>query len=331
MEKKPAFLITIDTEGDNLWGLQKAVVTRNASFLPRFQALCEKYGLKPTYLTDYEMAKSDAFAELGRRVIESNTGEIGMHLHAWNMPPEFQVTGDDETYHPYLTDYPDDIMREKIGIMTDLLEEAFGTKMLSHRGGRWAFNEKYAHMLVERGYKVDCSVTPHVSWKDTLGDPKGDGGPDYTHFPDRAYFLDPEDISRPGNSPLLEVPMSINKCGFEPANKLRRRFGNFRPARKALYILFPPVTWLRPAGGNLRQMVGLIKKAVKDKRDYVEFMLHSSEFMPGGSPTFKTPEDIENLYRDMEGLFETASRSFEGLTLAEYYERFAADRAGRRE
>lgn len=52
----PAFLITIDTEGDNLWQKHDSITTENARYLPRFQQLCEKYGFKPVYLTNYEMA-----------------------------------------------------------------------------------------------------------------------------------------------------------------------------------------------------------------------------------------------------------------------------------
>ena len=48
MSPRPAFLVTIDTEGDDLWSRPREIGTRNAAFLPRFQALCEAHGLKPT-------------------------------------------------------------------------------------------------------------------------------------------------------------------------------------------------------------------------------------------------------------------------------------------
>ncbi len=64
--------------------------------------------------------------------------------------------------------------------MTKLLEDAFQTKMLSHRAGRWAFNEYYASLLLEYGYQVDCSVTPRVNWQFSPGNPQGNGGTDYT-------------------------------------------------------------------------------------------------------------------------------------------------------
>ncbi|CAJ0992663.1 hypothetical protein NVIRPANT_00739 [Pantoea sp. Nvir] len=45
---KPSFLITIDTEGDNLWHSYRTITTCNTAFIPRFQSLCERFSLKPT-------------------------------------------------------------------------------------------------------------------------------------------------------------------------------------------------------------------------------------------------------------------------------------------
>ena len=88
----PAFLITIDTEGDNLWQKHDSITTENARYLPRFQQLCEKYGFKPVYLTNYEMAIDPFYIEFARDVIARGTAEVGMHLHAWNSPPTEPLT-----------------------------------------------------------------------------------------------------------------------------------------------------------------------------------------------------------------------------------------------
>ena len=85
-------------------------------------------------------------------------------------------------------------MREKIRAMTTLLEERFNRKMVSHRAGRWGLNTAYARLLVEAGYRVDCSVTPHISWQVYTGDPRGAGGPNFTAFPEQPYFLDLEHL-----------------------------------------------------------------------------------------------------------------------------------------
>ncbi len=204
-----AFIITIDTEGDNLWSQPRVITTHNARFLPRFQSLCERFGFRPVYLTNYEMAMCDVFLEFGRDVVARRAGEIGMHLHAWNSPPILPLSDDDFRYQPYLTEYPDAVMREKIRFMTELLRERFGESPLSHKAGRLGFDGRYAAMLLEHGYRVDCSVAPGIDWSGIRGAPGGGGGPDYRGFPDRAYFLRPRDIAAPAASGLLEVPNTI--------------------------------------------------------------------------------------------------------------------------
>lgn len=312
---RPAFLITIDTEGDNLWESGGRIETRNAAYLPRFQALCERYGFKPTWLTNYEMAVDPVFVEFGRDVLRRGQGEIGMHLHAWNSPPIRPLTADDNRHCPYLIEYPDAVMRDKIAFMTDLLEGTFGVKMTSHRAGRWAFDDRYARLLVEFGYRVDCSVTPGVSWSANPGVPAGRGGTDYRAFPGQAYRMDLNDISRPGDSALLELPMTIRSSRLHAAAPwLYRVAGVRRIARR----LSTPVQWLRPNGRNRQGMLDMVGQAIREDWPYLEFMLHSSEFMPGGSPTFRTAAAIDALYEDMTVLFEAAAGGFTGRTLSEY-------------
>lgn len=297
VDEKPSFLITIDTEGDNLWSKLRKITTENAKNLPPFQNLCEKYGFKPTYLVNYEMAISPTFQEFGKSIIKRNTGEIGMHLHAWSNPPLYKLTEDDFACQPYLTEYPKDIIKQKIRYLTQLLEKIFNVKMDGHRGGRWGFNEWYAQILIENGYCVDCSVTPFVSWEGTKGDPSQKGGPNYINFPNQAYFINPSDISKPGKSPLLEVPVTIVKS-----------------------CLYPRISWFRPDGKNLKAILKILRTALNEKKDYIEFMLHSSELTAGCNPTFKTEKDIEKLYKEIEIIFDEASKNFTGRTLKEYYD-----------
>lgn len=323
MMQRPAFLITIDTEGDNLWAHPKEITTNNASFLPRFQQLCEKYGFKPTYLTNWEMAESPVFREFGLEVISGGTGEIGMHLHAWNSPPAIPLTDDDFEHVPYLSEYPAPQIRDKIRILTDELESTFGRKMCSHRAGRWGINETYLQILAEHGYLIDCSVTPHLSWRSARGDPAGSGGPDFTHFPEDAYFLDLEEISKAGNSGLLEVPATIIKRQWPvPVAMMRRLVQWHKKGDHAMARLFPELHWFRPDGRNRPVLLWILAAALRQKRDYVEFMLHSSEFMPGGSPTFPNLESIEALYDDIEAVFSSARGHFEGMTLTDYYHHY---------
>src|SRR5262249_44825568 len=180
------------------------------------------HGLRPIYLANWEMANCPTCREFARDVLARGAGEVGMHLHAWNSPPVGPLTDDDYLHHPYLVEFPEALLREKVKVMTHTLEDAFGGKMLSHRAGRFSRDAAYARALVEHGYRVDCSVTPHVSWAGYKGDPGGKGGTDFSAFPESAYFLDPRDVSRPGASPLLEVPVTIGAPAFSGPGRVAR-------------------------------------------------------------------------------------------------------------
>lgn len=320
--RKSAFLITIDTEGDDVWSGPREISTENANYLSRFQELCEKWQLRPTYLTNYEMATSNEYVEFAKDMIQRDAGEVGMHLHAWNSPPIVPLTADDYHYRPYLIEFPDNLIRKKIAFMTRLLEDTFEQNIISHRAGRWSFDEAYACALVDEGYLVDCSVTPFVSWRYTTGDPRQVGGTDYLEFANDPYFVDLQNIRQPGDSNLLELPMTIRPILPEYMVRLimPKLIRSLGPVGRIVQRLFRP-HWLRPNGRNLKVLLEILNWAVARDKSYVEFMLHSSELMPGGSPTFKTKEQIEVLYEHLEILFAQALNQFRGATLAEYHAR----------
>lgn len=313
-------LITIDTEGDNLWALPRVATTRNAAFLPRFQALCERYGFAPTWLVDYVMAGDGAFVEFGRDVLARGTGEIGVHPHAWNTPPDAPFTDNDAACMPYLVEYPEPMLRAKLAMLTDRLEETFSNKMVSHRAGRWAFDDVYARALADRGFRVDCSVTPGVDWRRTPGRPGGAGGTDYSSAPTGPYRLHTGRAST-----LWEVPMTIRPAGGTAAALVRRAVAPVPFVNRAWNRLYPAARWFRPRPGNRAQMHALLHDVIREDAPYVEFMLHSSELMPGGSPTFTDDVSIDRLYADLESVFDAArSHGCVGMTLARFADRLDA-------
>jgi hypothetical protein len=320
-DNRPSFIITIDTEGDDLWSRPRQVTTRNAAFLGRFQELCESFGLRPTYLTNHEMALATEFVELARNAVRRGTAEIGMHLHAWDSPPYVPLTDDDVGHHPFLTEYPVAVMRDKIRAQTRLLEDVFGIPMRSHRAGRWSFDERYAGILIEEGYVVDCSVTPHISWRANKGNPRGNGGTDYTAFPEEPYFVDPLDIRRPGSSPLLEVPLTVmlRPRSWRMAERLLPASPSRSLVARAVRRLLTPVRCLRPNGRNRADLLDIVRTLVTAGRSHAEFMLHSSELMPGGSPTFRDEKAIDRLYGDLRALFALAAKTCRPATLTEFH------------
>jgi hypothetical protein len=265
------------------------------------------------------MAIAKNFQEFGQDIIGRNVGEIGMHLHAWNTPPLTALTENDYLYKPYLVEYPTDVMREKIAFMTQLLQETFGVEIISHRAGRWSFNATYARLLLDHGYRVDCSVTPHTNWRANLGDPAQNGGADFSRFPENAYLLDLKDIRSPGDSSLLEVPVTIIPRRIAIRHAMPEFLERIPMVAQALNHFFP-TRWMRPNGKNLTDLLSIVRHVLLHKYAHLEFMLHSSELMPGGSPGFTTPEAVEKLYDDLKVLFDFTRGKFRAATLKEYYE-----------
>jgi hypothetical protein len=166
---------------------------------------------------------------------------------------------------------------------------------------------------------VDCSVTPGVDWSATPGDPDGNGGSDYTSFPDRPYLLAPPDISKASSAGLLEVPMTVR-----PSRLFRRSPWAYRAPglRRIVRKASPARRWLCPVAllekHNLYAMLGLARQVRDEKPTHMQFMLHSSELMPGGSPSFQSAAQIDRLYACLELLFEELASWCRGMTLAEF-------------
>lgn len=310
---KKNFLISIDAEGDDFWTWVpgQVITTENAKYVYRFQKLCDKYGFKPTYLTNYEIACDEEYVKVIKPALEQGRCEVGMHLHAWNCPPLYELEMR-EDIRPgecsYLIEYPTNIMDEKIAFMTSFLEEKFGVKPVVHRAGRWATDERYFHLLEKHGYIADCSVAPGMDMRRAKGFTEGSSGSDYSKYSHYPYFIEGKE--------LLEVPTTVrtnHSVKKDSCTSIKRKIRNYYRAIKGR----GPI-WLRPNGNNLEELLYLVDLITRGKEDYLMFMLHTSEMMPKGSPVFKTDEQIEKLYEDLEKLFAYISRNYEGCTIGEY-------------
>lgn len=295
------FIITVDTEGDNLWNYSKGVEvqTHNALYISRFQELCEKYSFKPVYLTNYEMIKNLDYVEYVKSKSLIGKCEVGIHVHGWNNPPFYDLNGINGG-NAFLVEYPDEVMEEKFKVTYDLITSAIGKAPFSHRAGRWIMDKRYFNLLEKYNVLVDCSYTPTISWMDTKGESRAYGC-DYSKVSCHAHMV--------GN--VLEVPMSIIKT--------RKVFNISNIKAITKQVLQGKSIWLRPASSGLQEMKWLLRSNPNND-NFVEFMIHSSELMPGGSPYFQTKNDIDELFKTMDSLFAYAvSNGFFGCTLEEFY------------
>lgn len=298
MSKK--LLITIDTEADNQWDVSNGISTENTLFLPRFQELCEEYGFVPTWLTNWEMCQDDRFVRYMKPKNDAGKCEIGMHLHAWNNPPEFPLA-ERTDQRAYLIEYRVGQMEAKIDALLGELRDRFEAPITSHRSGRWALDGRYVSLLARKGFVVDCSVTPHMNWASALGQ-TGMPGSDYSHAPESPYELYPG---------LLEVPVTIRRTHRFAIDAIR---GPKDVLRQGKRLVKGQWQWLRPPKNpSASALIGLLNDVVASDDGYAMFMIHSSELMPGGSPNFPDDNSIESLYKVISKTFSHAAKlGFEG-------------------
>ncbi len=305
------FIITIDTEGDDQWNWKygSKITTENVKYLPRFQKLCNEFGFKPVWLSNYEMMQDPKYIDFISSIESSDKGELGMHLHAWSTPPFYKLPIQ-EKGAPYLIEFPEEVMEEKIAVMTELIKQRTGITPVSHRAGRWATNKMYFSILDKYGYLTDCSVTPHENWQSSVGTTKNFGGTDYTNFPEKPYMID--------NTNILEVPVTIRNVHsliFEDKLSVRNIARSFYRIYKGQNLWCNPN---RVGLHGLKSIAKYISTSSKIEDDYLMFFTHSSQLMPGGSPQYKTEESIEDLYKKLEAAFHYIAKNYTGITLREY-------------
>jgi hypothetical protein len=319
-------IITVDTEADDQWSGSGTVETRNLDYIPRFQRLCEEFGLPPTYLCTYEVVADDTFGKTLKHYQDGGHAEIGAHLHPWTNPPFSDPTATRIArceYPSYPSELPLATFCAKLATLTELIRTRTGTAPTSYRAGRWGFSAEHIDALLDAGYVVDCSVTPLIdrsTYKGVAG-----FGPDFRTAPVAPYMLDAKDICRPGASKLLEVPVTIVYThpvmrNSALARRAYDRAEGFRARGLLNRALHLSPSWFRPYPQmNARRLRQVHDVAAKLELPVIEMMLHSSELMPGGSRSYKTADSIERLYHMLRGTFEyLAKRKCTGITLSNF-------------
>ncbi len=320
-EPKPLFF-SIDVESDDPdWkGSAEGQKHENLQGLPALGEALHELGIKPTFLVTGGLAASGAFAAALEKSRFPQGYEIGTHFHAGEMPPFGpwdREAGDNRVR------LPDAVLEEKFDHCHDQLTRAFGAPTV-HRSGTWVLDGRMATLLAAKGYRVDSSVTPGVSWKLR-------GRPSYLRAPMRVYQMDLEDPCRPGDSGVVQVPVSIHNPREKAAERDARTLASLQTMPMASAPSFvrgflkvvrgrTPV-WLRPAFTALPAM----QKAADalDASGYLHVMVHSNELWPGCSPYVRDEVALRGLTGRLTGILRHAlKRGYrpavltEGLALA---------------
>jgi peptidoglycan/xylan/chitin deacetylase (PgdA/CDA1 family) len=286
-------LLGVDTEADDQWTAagRMRLTVENVDELKHLQTLCDRYGVRPTYLVTYEMAASDRAKKVLREIASTGRAEIASHHHPWSTPPEVED-------HLYPLNLAPAHFREQLLRLTEAVAGITGEAPVSYRAGRNGFAGWQVPILEELGYLVDSSVDPFFN-------ETRKGGPSFAGAPLAPYFVSPEDPRKAGSSRLLEIPVTSALDRSWPP-WLQTAYADvssayhFRRVLRLLGVARP--IWLRPSYSKDSDMKLLARRILEDGRAPANVIFHSSELLPGASPYNRTKDDVERFYRDLESL-----------------------------
>ena len=285
----------------------------NIYALPRLHALFAKYGVRPTYVITYPVARDERSAEVLRRLLAAGDCEIGAHHHAWETPPCSQ---EDVRRHPYASTLPRSQFEAQLASLTDAIASAIGQRPVSYRSGRFGFSADHVASLERLGYLVESSVAPlfYESHK---------GGPEFVEAPLTPYFLAYDSATRPGSSGVLEVPVS---CGLSRRLPKTLQYAYARApspynTKRALRVLrVIRLRWLRPSYSSFDDMTALARTLATASEPVLNLLFHSSEAIVGGSPYNSTQGELDAFCDRLERFLVFATRELGAVpaTFAEF-------------
>ena len=320
-----ALIVTVDTEEEGLWSgafpTAGATVT-NIAGVPRFQDICDRLQIQPTYLVNSPVAENETAVAILKEILDSHRCEIGTHIHPWNTAP---IVGNYNARDSYLCNLPTELQNKKLLHVTRQIEDNFERRPLSFRSGRYGLDADGAALLRQMGYIVDSSVCPFTDYS-------ADGGPDFRGAPVTPYRIG-EDIRGSAGSGcgLLEVPVSIgfNRTNFARCDRFHQRISRGIPKKFRAVGLLDRLgvlqkTKFSPEKGGAGRLMALARAYAKQNLPCLVLMFHSSSLLPGATPYVPDQKSLAGFLDDLATVLEycVALLSLTPMTLTQFAQRY---------
>lgn len=307
----PSIIFTVDTEPDDQWAPRLPDCTyppftfANTRGLGTLRDFFRARNAPVTWMTSYSVARDAESARILRGCARDGD-EIAGHLHGWETPPFADF---DRRARPFIGEYHAELRLAKHRSLLAAHEDAFDSRPVSYRAGRWGVDAMELQHLAQLGYTIDSSIPPGIDFRDRYG--LRDPGPDF-----RAQLSAAPRPHRDG--PLWEVPASIAPIGILGratglARVAGRRNEGSGPARVLSNALagsrLQELIWIRPLKHPRPKLIAATHALLRRGAPIVNVMFHSSEVFLGTSPLSRHQEDVERLYGDLEAIL-TVARSY---------------------
>lgn len=301
------FVVTVDTEADDAWAHPDEIRLDNIRALPRFQELCERFSVVPTYLLTYECAHRDEALSILAPIADSARCEIGHHLHVWTCPP-FAI-GDRDVDRRFVLAHqfmlPDALFVQKAERLRQEIEMSFGRSPTSHRAGRWGIDQRSVDWLCGAGFVAETSLRPSVRLPPSLG-----------HHASTRYTLHRNPFlwaSTDGDTGLVELPVTVDFPQGAAARACRAWLASGLPFDSAVARVYRKLGGQRQLRPNPRyrpgELSGIVDAAIRQGVRVLNLMLHSSELALGCSPLSRNEDDARRVWLQLAEVFAHVQRA----------------------
>ncbi|MBI5863414.1 MAG: sulfotransferase [Planctomycetes bacterium] len=317
---KTPLVLTIDTEPDDAWSDHRGGKLDNIRELHRLQELLSEFGAVATLMVTWKVVEDAACIDLLTKLKDRHGAEIGTHLHPWETPP-FMPNGLDAGHASFPHEIPPDYFESKLACLTERIGALFGPPR-AYRAGRWGVAGAHLPILERCGYSVDTSVVPLSDWRCTIGIPRsfgGAGGADFRCAPLCPYHPSCNDISRPGSAAILEIPVTAAHTRVVPGfvRDVHARLPDL--ARRVLSRTgLLDVLAATPAEESEDRLLAMLSAVLAGRPTVINWTIHSSELMLGGSPSTRTPAALETVFQRIRSMlrFLAEHRDAQFMTLS---------------
>jgi hypothetical protein len=292
------FILTMDVEEEWEWEKGFPVLchsVKNSERILEFQKFCDRIGIRPTYFINWSIVTDDESVKLFDKLSKDGSCEIGAHIHPWNTPPCEEESNEKNSH---LINLPKNLRKEKLTILTNEIQNRLNQKPVSFRAGRWGMNGELLKQIAELGYKYDSSLIPFFT----------DSSFSYRKAPLSPYWPSYNDFIKEGEQrDILEIPVTagFNRKNFYLCDNIYETLAS--KIFKDLHFIgiLDKIKVLKkiqfsPELSDSDALISLINACLKNKFYMFNMFLHSSSFLPGGSPYARNKYHVELMYKRIE-------------------------------
>ncbi len=310
----PVLIVMVDAEAEfdcNGPLLRTSISVRNLRRQVEVQDICDRLGVKPTFLVDYAAATRPECFEPIRELLRSGRCAIGAHARTWQNPPFAEELGVRTSFNHNL---PAWLQKEKLHRLTDAIGDCFGTQPVAYRAGRCGVGDEIAAILDALGYQIELSVLPGH-------DLRRCHGPDFRRAFNQPYWFGP------GRN-LLEIPLTTGFSGLlagggDPA--VRKASFHAAIARPELTRWHLPGVFARlglleritltPEGVSIDALKRLTRLLLRSGQRVFTLNYHSSALLPGSTPHVRSREDLDRMIHTLEEYLHYFIEELGGVTM----------------